>query len=72
MDQAELDEQDAHDARMAAQRRVDGVVSAARAVEQCFSGTGPLLVLAKPGRELEDRIGDLRAALSVLDRGSSG
>jgi hypothetical protein len=61
-------EQDRHDARMAAQRRVDGVISAARGVEACFSGVGAQLVLAKPGRELEDSIGDLRAALAVYDR----
>jgi hypothetical protein len=48
--------------------RMQVVIDAARGVEACFSGVGPQLVLAKPGRELEDRIGDLRAALAVLDR----
>jgi hypothetical protein len=67
MDDTELEEQERHDHRMAKQRRIDAVIDAARGVEACFSGIGPQMVLAKPGRDLEDRIGDLRAALSVLD-----
>ena len=49
-------------------RGADDVVGAARGVAECFTGIGAQMVLSLPGRTLEDRMGDLRAALAVLDK----
>lgn len=40
----------------------------ARAVAECFTGNGGQMVLAAPGRTLEDRVADLRATLAVQDK----
>jgi hypothetical protein len=42
----------------------DQVVAAARAVAECFKGSGALMVVSEPGRTLEARVDDLRAALA--------
>lgn len=47
--------------------RARSVIEPARRVIECFTGSGPAMVLALSGRLLEDRIESLREAFAKYD-----